>query len=702
MRHSRPIAWGCRLAISLVVGAICAGAQEQRPTFKAGANFIRVDVYPTRGGLPVDDLRAEDFEVREDGVPQTIASFEHIVLRPVEPGRERREPATAAQAEQLAAEARNRVFVVFLDVPHVSIEASRKTAAPLLRLLDRLLAPDDLLGVMMPGMQPGDVVLARKTEALEGLLRGAPWGQRSSVAMSDTEHAYARCYAVFNPERVQEMTGRAQERSTLESLRNLVDYLHVVREERKAILTVSEGWQLYRPVDLSHLSGIEGSDKREPAPEPPPITVGRGGTITTRETRASEPADMAACERDRLRLSAIDDRRYFEELIEAANAANASFYAIDPRGVEVFDTSLSERRAPGAPPVRTTTASGVTVTSVPGAPPSEGVDALQRRQDVLRQLAAGTDGIAVMNTDLDRGLKRISDDSGSYYLLGYASTNTKLDGKFRALKVRVTRPGIEVRARRGYRAATAAEMNAASTPAAMPAASPVAAAIARLDGVRADAALYVAAVPSPAAAGAAGVLWVQGELPAATTDRIPASVRRAIVDVIAEGASATAEMTLAADARGFLAPVTLPAAMPSGTVTVRVRLEAGDATTRESTRLELPSANGQPLFFRRGPTTGNRLQPAASMRFTRSERLHLEIPAAAGARIGAARLLDMRGQPLPIPLSTGERADEPSGQRWLTGDLALAPLGAGDYAIELTIVRPGGEQRVTAAFKLAR
>jgi hypothetical protein len=284
VRHSLHIAWCCRLAVCLAFAVICTDAQEQLPTFKTGANFIRVDVYPTRGGQPVDDLRAEDFEVREDGVPQKIASFEHVVLRPADPGGERRDPNTTREAAQLAGEARNRVFVLFFDVSHVSFEASRDTAAPLLRLLDRLLAPNDLLGVMMPGMHPGDVVLASKTEALEGFLRGAPWGQRSSVALSDIEQAYGRCYGVFNPERVQEMVGRAQERSTLESLRSLVDYLRVLREERKAILTVSEGWQLYRPVDLSHLSGVEGTDKREPAPDPPPITVGPGGTITTRDT----------------------------------------------------------------------------------------------------------------------------------------------------------------------------------------------------------------------------------------------------------------------------------------------------------------------------------------------------------------------------------------------------------------------------------
>lgn len=55
--------------------------QQQPPTFKSQANFVRVDVYPTRNGKPVDDLRAEDFEILEDDARQTITAFEHVAVR---------------------------------------------------------------------------------------------------------------------------------------------------------------------------------------------------------------------------------------------------------------------------------------------------------------------------------------------------------------------------------------------------------------------------------------------------------------------------------------------------------------------------------------------------------------------------------------------------------------------------------------------
>src|SRR4029078_2149571 len=91
---------------------------------------------------------------------------------------------------------------------------------------------------------------------------------------------------------------------------------------------------------------------------------------------------------------------------------------------------------------------------------------LRARTEMLRTLADGTDGVAVVNTnDLGGAMKRIVDDLSNYYLLGYYSTG-RLDGRFHPISVRVKRPGVRVRARRGYLAATPAAMNRTSTAAA--------------------------------------------------------------------------------------------------------------------------------------------------------------------------------------------------------------------------------------------
>ncbi len=51
-------------------------------------------------------------------------------------------------------------------------------------------------------------------------------------------------------------------------------------------------------------------------------------------------------------------------------------------------------------------------------------------------------------------MKQIIRDSSAYYLVGYSSTQAPTDGKFHEIKVRVKRPGVQVRARRGYWAYT--------------------------------------------------------------------------------------------------------------------------------------------------------------------------------------------------------------------------------------------------------
>ena len=140
------------LIASAALASPAAQPQTAPPTFRTGANYVRVDVYPTRNGMPVDDLRRDDFELLDDKVPQTIDEFEHVVIRSAGPQDTRREPNTVAESRQAALEPRARVLVLFLDVNHVDLAASRRIRTPLVEALDRLIGPDDLIAVMTPEM----------------------------------------------------------------------------------------------------------------------------------------------------------------------------------------------------------------------------------------------------------------------------------------------------------------------------------------------------------------------------------------------------------------------------------------------------------------------------------------------------------------------------------------------------------------------
>ena len=328
---------------------------QQPPRFRVDANFVRVDAYPLRDGKPVLDLKAEHFEVFEDGVAQKIETFEHVVVRPAGPQGERVEPSSQRESLLAASNPRNRVFVIFLDTPHVGVEGAHAINEPLIRLIDRILGPDDLVGVMTPEMAASQIVLGRKTQVIaDSLRKNWPWGTRFTYHRDEREAAYDACYPKEMGDTGQssplaaELIRRKRERATLEALEDLVRYLRTVREERKAILTVTEGWLLYgENPSLLRLRTDPLTGQTEAIPGVDPVGVGLNGKLTTRQERNMSEGALTKneCDTDRMRLASMDNKRFFLDLMEDANWANASFYPIDPRGLAGLGQSDRSRSA---------------------------------------------------------------------------------------------------------------------------------------------------------------------------------------------------------------------------------------------------------------------------------------------------------------------------------------------------------------------
>jgi VWFA-related protein len=511
------------------------------------------------------------------------------------------------------------------------------------------------------------LTFTRRPASIAEYLRSHAWERSSDFPdLDDRDRMYAACYGLQSPT-AQEMTNRRHERMVLSALRGLVGHLQGLREERKAILLVTEGWTLFTP------SAIGGNQ----VVAPPRIGIDRGKPVL------GDPHDTVPreeCERDRLILSHIDDEREFREMLQIANRSNATFYPVDPSGLE-------------APPT------------------AAGWDVIKRRQDPLRSLAAGTDGIAIVDAnDLGSSLKRVSDDLSSYYLLGYTSTNTKTDGKFRAITVRVKRPGVTVRARRGYLAMTEAEVKAneeatAPPPVRDPDAIALDDALAALDRGRPDRVILLrGGYTRPADV---AIPWVVVELDASAA-RQPGwaqggEVTASLVDPDGRPfGSSTAR--LSPSARSCLmrfgeSPV------PPGDYFARVKAQWSVLVTTEQVRIRVPDvaaspplAFGPPVVFRRGPFTGQGFQPTADVVFRRAERVRIDAQVAAGVQSVAARLLDRKGQALPVPVSAALRRDP--GGRFATAELPLAPMAVGDYVIELSLKAGGRTEKLLHAVRI--
>ena len=592
MPFLRFVTMGVALILAQAAPPPQSSPQQPPPRFRGGANLVRVDVYATKDGAALQDLTAADFEISEDNAPQKIDTFEHIVVRTGGPQEERAEPASVTAANALAADPRRRVFVVYLDIEHVGVEGSHNIKEPLIDLLTRIMGPDDLVGVMTPTMSPSYITFGRRTKVIEeGLRTNWAWGRRNTIILDEQENLYAQCFPPAYPgegnpsELAKKMIARRRERIVLDSLLDLIRHMGAIREGRTAVITVSDGWKLFQP-DPSMTTLRPG----DPIPGgPPPVGVGPGGGLTNRTLNMGGAFDRMQCEKDRAELAMVDHARMFRDLFGEANRANVSFYPIDPRGLPAFDTPIGPDQ--------------------PLSPQADHAQLVQRTES-LQTLALNTDGLALVNSnDLTKQIRRMADDLTSYYLLGYYSTNSKLDGKFRAIKVRSKRPGVEIRARRGYTAPTSEEMATA----------------------------------------------------------------RAVADTVVPEAKAAVLRAL-------------------GSIETDARA-AGRKTAR---------APGDPVVFHRGPSTGNQVQPADGRVFPRSERLRLEMEAVAGTPLWTGVLLERNGTKTAVPVTAGERTDAASGQRWLTADITLAPLGPGDYVVELSTVKGSETQKALVGIRVTQ
>jgi len=618
-------------------GTASAPPQQQPPAFRTAINFVQVDVYPTKDGTIVEGLSAKDFQVLEDGKPQAVESFEFIRIEPNTPEAMRRDPNTQDEGNRLAADPRNRVFVLFLDHYHASLSGSRSIIQPVVAMLNRLLTAGDLFGVATAVMRPRDLILGRQTTTIEDqLTRNWTWGlQSGAIALDPEEQELVKCYGQAVAVEISE---RLREEKTIRSLMDWVGYLGRLREARKAMIVFGIGWNLYRP-DLGRLNVL--LDLNHFASRPL-VGVTQAGTLST---TPGDPAmaSWTKCGEMASRAFQVDDERKFRDLIDEANRYNVAFYPVNVDGLS-----------------------------------------LGGRADTLRTLAENTDGVISNTNDFSAALRRVSDDVSAYYLMGYSSTNTRQDGTFRKIEVKTTSPGLRVKARRGYFAPTPETRSMSNAPPKSEAASAVALALTTLSRLRPSAELFTYGVPTPTE------LAVVVELPGSAVIDSPWS-RGADVQISPGAPAAPVTARIEAGQRSVL--VRLPKPEGPGPYRLTVRLTGSGTALTE--RMEIAESRstvvGEPLIFRATPAAQSPLRPAADAQFYRTERLHVEWPILLPIDQRTARLLGRDGRALAVPVNLTER--DQAGQRVIAADLNLAPLAPGDYVVELVVGAGASEAR---------
>jgi VWFA-related protein len=677
-----------------VPGRVQAPAAEAQapPIFRAGINFVRVDAIITDNkGNPVTDLKAEDFQVTEDGAPQTVESFKLIKVDEIPETTPPREIRSTFDEESEAQREDVRLFAIFLDDYHVRRGAALYTHKPLADFLRMQLRPSDMVCIMYPLTPLSDLVMSRNHEAMARAVERFDGRKYDYIPRNQIEEQYAR-YPT-------EVVERIRNQISLSALRALVTHLGSLREGRKAVILVSEGYTNYLPPQMRNpIASMPGyGNPTNPGAE------ASGNSVEDR-TRFFSQAEM------------IGDLR---EVYDTANRNNTAFYALDPRGLAAFEHDINE-------------GVGLVTDS----------DMLRITQDTLHILADETDGRAITNqNDLLKGLKQVVRDTSVYYLLGYNSTKAPKDGKFHEIKVKVKRPGVQVRHRKGYWALTEEELTRALAPPTPEKPKDFQNALATIgqrsrtqpDLVRtwlgttrgANGKTRVTFVWEPATAPPGVRLEKPARLTVTAVGADGATVYRgkSPSDVSLSSSISLGDTTSPASTTPSPTPTPTPTSMttgpekvsfdaPPGKIQLRFQVENDraaivDTDVREVEVPDLTAPQVQlstPIVLRartvkefRDLSADPNPVPTPTREFRRTDRLILRFDAfgPGAAPQVVARLLNREGQ----PMQGLQVASASAGSGYQT-DLPLAGMAAGEYLIEVSAHGESGDTRQLVAFRI--
>lgn len=453
-----PIATTFRATLVLVVllastGGPPTAAQQSAPlpasqSFTASATAILVDVVVRdRAGRPVTTLSAGDFEVSEDRVVQKIESFTRVSrgggIGVGVAWRDRDKtvlvsPTESIEAVAAATPADESTTALVFD--HLSSEALRLAQKATLEYVPP--SGDSTVKVGVFATDPGIRVLegyttdrAKVRRAVERVLPGGTSAEEQSVARHDDLVERRRALRGHN-----ETATAAAAGSTGASLsRNGTE----IGQRETELRLIQAELNMLRSFD-----NLDRSQRGQEAIAGLVAVIGSLAVLPGRKTVVFFSEGLPAAPGLSARLDYV---------IDVANRANVTTYAVDARGLRSRSASTGSRKELNtfADERWHQLANGTDRTEQPLTMGFERVEDTLRldSRTGLARLAEDTGGFLVEEAnDLSAAFRRIDEDNQSHYLLTYAPSDTRFDGRFRTINVKVRVPGLRVFARKGYRA----------------------------------------------------------------------------------------------------------------------------------------------------------------------------------------------------------------------------------------------------------
>src|SRR5581483_3832712 len=261
---------------------------------------------------------------------------------------------------------------IFLDDYHVRRGASMTARNPITRFIDTQIGPSDMVGIMYPLESTASVRMTRNHDAVMKAIQQFQGRKYDYTPRNEFEERYAH-YPTETVELIRKQV-------SLSALKALIVHMGTLKEGRKALILVSEGYTNIIPPQMRNQNAqLPGSGN-------PNAFNPFAGVNDINEDRAAWSASL-------------DLESDLREVYAAANRYNVSIYSVDPRGLPGFEFDINEN-------VNMTTDQKY----------------LSATMDTLRELSENTDGRAIVNrNDLDVAMKQITRDTSAYYLIGYNS-----------------------------------------------------------------------------------------------------------------------------------------------------------------------------------------------------------------------------------------------------------------------------------------
>ena len=383
-------------AALLVAGSVVAQQSQStpasQPVFRTSTRLVQVSVVVHDGrNQPVRGLRAEDFQVLEDGKEQPVTFFSVHGIESVVSS-----TATAAAktfTNRIQSPSGGGVVAIVYDRLNTAHLDRTRVREHIVKYLAQV-NPDDRIGLYVLDAE-GMGILHDFTRDARSLVRVLSTVKTKSTAADVLESPAIVNEAVFGDALDRQLAEFASSGEV--SFRSMV--------ERQVALQTIEGLESV----ARHLQGVPGRKNLVWVSSGFPFIIRSFGPPTSTQT------EMMSMETARA--------------ARALNDADVAVYVVDARGlVGAFASSPSEKNQ------RFTTLATV-----------------QTKIEGLRQFADLTGGAAYFNTnDIGGAIARAVEDSRLTYVLGYYSDEKAWDGKFRRIKVKVGRKGVDVRHRAGY------------------------------------------------------------------------------------------------------------------------------------------------------------------------------------------------------------------------------------------------------------